>query len=93
MAEIIFETDNFTVEASDNSAISDVADEKDASLPFGCREGQCGTCRVIVIEGMENLNDIENEEKLILDEEELGQGFRLGCQLIIKSGRVVLKNG
>ena len=93
MAEIFFESDNLTAKANDNSAVVDVVEENDASLPFGCREGQCGTCRVMVIEGMQNLNAVEHEEKLILDEEELSQGFRLGCQLIVKSGRVILKNG
>lgn len=92
MAEIIFETDSIIVEVRDNSAISDVVEEKNASLPFGCREGQCGTCRVRVMEGMENLNPVEHEEKLVLPEDEINQGFRLGCQLIIKTGRIALKN-
>ena len=68
MAEIFFETDNLIFEVRNNSAISDVADEKNASLPFGCREGQCGTCRVMVIKGMENLNEVEDEEKLALED-------------------------
>ena len=67
MAEIIFDTDSLTVTVRNHSAVTDVADEKDASLPFGCREGQCGTCRVMVIEGMECLNDIEDEEIIDFD--------------------------
>jgi ferredoxin len=93
MAEIVFESDNIVRQVPDGAKIADAADEADASLPFGCREGSCGTCRVLVLEGMSNLDDLNDNEKDCLDADEIVGGYRLACQLGIKSGRVVLRNG
>ncbi len=93
MAEIVFESDNISKEVPDGSKIATVADEVQASLPFGCREASCGACKLLVLEGMENLEDVIDDEIDVLGQGKIDEGYRLGCQIIIKSGKVVIRNG
>ena len=53
-----------------------------AGIPFSCNSGVCGTCQIEILEGAENLNELNDEEK------ELGmdRNHRLSCQCSIKSG-------
>lgn len=93
MARIHFLSDDIEVEVSDGTPIRDAAGEADASLPFGCYEGFCGTCTLRVIEGYENLNPPnENERERIGDDVMKAQHKRLGCQAVILKGRVVVEN-
>jgi len=93
MAEIVFESDNISKEVPDNSKIATIADEVQASLPFGCREASCGACKLLVIEGMENLSDVIDDEIDVLGESKINEGYRLGCQISVKSGKVIIRNG
>ena len=40
----------------------------------------CVTCRVEILEGSENLDEIDFDEQDLLDREEIGEPWRLGCQ-------------
>ena len=53
-------------------------------IPFCCNSGVCGTCRIEVIEGAENLSELNDEET------ELGmdRDHRLSCQCRILGGTV-----
>ena len=92
MAEIVFESDNISKQVADDSKVVTIADEIGASLPFGCREASCGACRLLVIEGMENLSDVNEDEIEVLGQDKVNEGYRLGCQISIKFGKVILKN-
>ena len=91
MAEIFFKTDNVTHEVEDGTPLIDFCDEVDVSLSFGCTEGTCGVCEVIVLKGRENLSRITEEEKDYLLEEDIENGMRLGCQVKLRKGHVTLK--
>jgi len=80
MAKLILNDEEIEVEDGEN--ILDHIEE--AGVPIGCSNGVCGTCEVEVLEGMENLSELNQEE------EDLGmEGTkRLGCQCSIKSGTV-----
>jgi ferredoxin len=93
MAEIVFESDNISKQVPDGSKIATIADEAQATLPFGCREASCGACRLLVLEGMENLSDVIEDEIDVLGQDKVNEGYRLGCQISIKSGKVVIRNG
>tara|TARA_R110001592_G_scaffold48182_6_gene152026 strand:+ start:1009 stop:1263 length:255 start_codon:yes stop_codon:yes gene_type:complete len=57
----------------------------DLGVPFGCQAGSCGTCVIIIEQGMENLHPRnELEEDMGLKDNE-----RLACQARIKDGEVV----
>jgi len=84
MPKVHFVTDHLTVEVPKGAKIPDVVDEHGATLPFGCRMGSCGTCRCIIVEGMENLNPRTEEEKELFETlTSVGAAERLGCQLIV----------
>jgi ferredoxin len=93
MAEIVFDSDNMSKQVPDGSKIATTADEAQATLPFGCREASCGACRLLVLEGMENLSDVIDDEVEVLGQDKINEGYRLGCQISIKSGKVVIRNG
>jgi ferredoxin len=63
------------------------------ALPFGCRNGECGTCVVEIVQGMEFLSEINEKEKKVLKEAGVGtskQNLRLSCQMkIIKLNGVI----
>jgi len=91
MARIIFQPNNKTHEVEDGARLMEICDElDDVSLPFGCTEGTCGVCELTVVRGMENLSRLTEEEKDYLLEEDLEKGMRLGCQIKIRKGEVVL---
>ncbi len=50
------ENDITRVEVEENQLLFDALDDKGVKLPHGCMAGSCGTCRVEVIEGAENLS-------------------------------------
>lgn len=72
------------VELEDGSRIVDAIEEM--GVPIGCSNGVCGTCEVEILEGMENLPEMNDEER------DLGMegNRRLGCQLTINGGTVKL---
>ena len=43
--------------------------------PFSCREGRCGACTCTVLEGA-----VRMDRNDVLTEEEVADGFALGCQ-------------
>lgn len=90
MAKIIYQPDNVVQEVENGSRLIDCCDEVSVSLTFGCTEGSCGVCELTVVRGMENLSKVTDEETNYLLPEDLEVGMRLGCQLKIKKGEVVL---
>ena len=83
MAKLIINDEEIEIE--DGLKIVETIEE--AGVPIGCSNGVCGTCEVEVLEGMENLNEMTEEE------EDLGMegNKRLGCQCVILKGSVKLE--
>jgi len=57
---------------------------EDGGVPFSCNSGVCGTCQIEVLEGADNLGEL-NEEEIELG---MDRHKRLSCQCVIKSGTV-----
>ncbi len=81
MARVTFKNDSLTVDVPAGKSIKEVCDENACSIPFGCRNGVCGTCLSAITKGKDNL--------LLADENEAAtlEGFgakppekRLVCQ-------------
>ncbi|QQE78657.1 2Fe-2S iron-sulfur cluster-binding protein [Alicyclobacillus sp. SO9] len=51
----------------------------EGGLPYRCAGGRCGTCRVYVEEGMDNISPVGKAEIDRLGDM-LKEGYRLGCQ-------------
>ena len=86
MAMIIVENTGKKGEVEKGREIKDTCEE--LGIPFGCKQGRCGTCRIKVIRGIENLFEKnEKENDMALEE-----GERLTCQCRIKEGTVIIKS-
>ncbi len=58
-------------------------ESKGIKAPFSCREGECSACACRVLEG--EVKMLRND---VLDEEDLAEGIRLGCQSVPVTDRV-----
>jgi ferredoxin len=74
--------DNIEYNVPDGQQIAEACET--AGIPFSCNSGVCGTCQIEILEGPENLNELNREESdLAMD-----RNHRLGCQCKINSGIV-----
>ncbi|HLD06665.1 MAG TPA: 2Fe-2S iron-sulfur cluster-binding protein [Candidatus Nanoarchaeia archaeon] len=86
MASITFFESGIRKELPDSSGIKEACE--DAGIPFGCKDGLCGTCLVTVIEGRENLSPKNDKENDLLGP---AGDERLACQCILKQGNITIK--
>lgn len=56
-------------------------------VEFSCKQGVCGTCKVQILEGAENLEPKTEEEEAM----GCADNERLLCQAKVKSGNVKIK--
>lgn len=80
MAKLFIDQDEY--EIPDGGKIDAICEK--AGIPFSCNSGVCGTCQIEILEGAENLSEINQEENLM----GMDQNNRLSCQCSIKSGIV-----
>jgi ferredoxin len=72
------------VDLNDGDSLADAAES--LGIPLACRAGVCGSCRVKIVSGMENLNDRSEEADMLgLEDNE-----RLMCKASIKQGEVII---
>lgn len=91
MPKVTFVTDSIEIDVEAGTTVQDAVEKAGASLPFGCRMGSCGTCRCIVVEGAQNVNELTEAENDLFDTlTSVGENERLGCQLVIQ-GDVSIK--
>ena len=91
MAKIARVSENGEIEESlDVSIDEDLVDAGEKlGVAFGCIDGRCGSCRVEIVEGMENLSELtKNELDMGMNDEE---PYRLMCQCKIKKGLVKIR--
>ena len=84
MAKVTFLHDKKSIEVPIGTRLMHAVEMAKATLPFGCRQGSCGTCRCLVIEGMENTNPpTAAEQDLFETLTSVHPNERLGCQLVV----------
>lgn len=74
--------------------IQDIVEASGSALPFGCRDGECGTCVVMIESGMEFVSPITDKEVAVMKTlNEASPKARLSCQMKIvePNGLVRLK--
>lgn len=79
-AQLRFTDINVTVTVPAGTRVIEISDKLNSGIVYGCREGDCGTCLMTVIEGMENLTEPSTLEARILKEHFAGRDTRLACQ-------------
>lgn len=75
----------------EGTSILDAAERLGLELRHDCGGfATCSTCRIMVVEGQENLTEIDLDEENMLEEAQLAPPYRLSCQTKIQ-GDVVVK--
>lgn len=59
------------------TSLLDFLVSKGVKAPYSCREGDCSACMVRILEG-----EVELARNDVLDEHDLADGIRLGCQAV-----------
>jgi ferredoxin len=88
MPKIVFAESGASVDVPAGERLQAAIERADAGIPFGCREGECATCIIEILEGAEYLPPPNEEEKITLMPEELERGVRLACQLTLDEGEI-----
>jgi ferredoxin len=69
------------ISACPGAALVDLCDEHSAPVPFSCRTASCGTCRVHILDGADQLLPPGQDELELLDVFNLEPPLtRLACQ-------------
>ncbi|HKE01411.1 MAG TPA: 2Fe-2S iron-sulfur cluster-binding protein [Planctomycetota bacterium] len=80
MPKIELRAEGRIVECAPGTPLRDVCDREKARVPFGCRNGVCGTCEIEILAGAGNLSAIVAPEKETIDSFGIPAGHRLACQ-------------
>ncbi len=84
MAKITFLPDNKTCDSPSNVTILEIAKRNNIPHVAACGgEGKCTTCRLLILEGIENCSKETETEKKLIDQAHTTKGFRLACQTSI----------
>ncbi len=89
MAVVEVKNDNASVEVADGSLLVEL--DGKCSILFACRVGSCGSCRVKVLEGSENLEPPNEVEQLGLSTFAADPKDRLMCVCRMKSGKITVE--
>jgi ferredoxin len=90
-AEVTFKDIGKTVSVPTGTRIIEISEREGSGIVYGCKEGDCGTCIMDVVEGWENLSQPSIVEDRILRENAAGRHQRLACQAQVLGGKVVVK--
>lgn len=81
--------DFLAINVKPGKTIQDIVEASGSALPFGCRDGECGTCVVMIESGMDYLSPVTDKEKAVLKTlNESNPKARLACQM-----KIVAPNG
>jgi ferredoxin len=85
--------DFLAIQVEPGETLQKAMERMGSSLPFGCRDGECGTCIVDVLEGMECLNPkTEKEDDVLAEFPDTHEKTRLVCQMNVETeGLIRLK--
>ena len=80
MPFITYQTSGKTIEIGKDANLLRSSIRYEGSVPYKCGGGICGTCRVRIVDGHENLSKVMKKEIDRLGQDKIDQGFRLACQ-------------
>ena len=74
-----FLDEDVEVEAPRGSSLQAIADKGRLDLPFGCRTGTCGCCRIRIHEGLDRISAPDGAERAFLAALHAPPEDRLAC--------------
>lgn len=83
MPTITYLTSGKSIEVGTEANLLRTSIRHGGEVPFKCGGGLCGTCRVKVVEGRENLSKVMRKEFDRLGRERIEEGYRLACQTFV----------
>ena len=89
MAIVEVKNDSSSVEISDGSLLAEL--DGKCSILFACKSASCASCKVKVLEGMENLEAPNDLEQAGLATFATDPSERLMCVCKIKKGKIVVE--
>ena len=90
-ANVTFENIGLTVSVPAGTRLIEISEKVGAGITYGCREGECCTCTVKVVSGMENMSERSVLEDKVLQENMAGRNDRLACQAQVLGGDIIVK--
>jgi len=90
-ANVTFENLGITVSVPAGTRLIEISEKVGASITYGCREGECGTCIMKIKSGMEHMSQRSVLEDTVLQENMAGRSDRLACQAQVLGGDIVVK--
>lgn len=92
-ANVTFENTGITICVPAGTRLIEISEKVSAGITYGCREGECGTCMIRVVSGMENMSERSVLEDKVLQENMAGRNNRLACQAQVLGGDIVVRPG
>jgi ferredoxin len=92
-ANVTFENIGVTISVPAGTRLIEISEKAGAGITYGCREGECGTCMMRIISGMENMSERSVLENKVLQENMAGRNNRLACQAQVLGGDIVVRPG
>ncbi len=90
-SNVTFEKLGITVSVPAGTRLIEISEKVGASITYGCREGECGTCMMKITSGMENMSQRSVLEDKVLQENMAGRHDRLACQAQVLGGEISVK--
>lgn len=91
MPKVLFYPAGKSGEVPEGTSILDASEQLGLEVRHDCGGfATCSTCRIMIVDGVENLSEIDLDEENMLEEAELPNPFRLSCQAMIQ-GDVILR--
>lgn len=88
--EVVFQPEGKHVKCPSGITVLEAAKSAGTDITAICGGlGRCGKCRVIIEVGREGVNPPTEVERKLFSEEELSAGYRLACQVFVRSNLVV----
>jgi len=90
-SNVTFEKLGITVSVPAGTRLIEISEKVGASITYGCREGECGTCIMKINSGMEHMSQRSLLEDKVLQENMAGRNDRLACQAQVLGGDISVK--
>jgi ferredoxin len=92
MPTVTFGPTGKAIEVDKDTNILRMSIRYEGSVPYKCGGGICGTCKVKIVDGQDNVSKVMKKEINKLGQEKIDEGFRLACQTFV-TGDVTLDWG